>query len=51
MLVGVPGFAPGARWSSTRFVASGLLVGNWKRVMPTLFQAMPQKPPAVSKTR
>jgi hypothetical protein len=34
-----------------RFVASGFLVGNWKRVMPTLFQAMPQKPPAVSKTR
>jgi hypothetical protein len=27
-----------------------LLVGNRKRVMPTLFQAMPQKPPAVSKT-
>ena len=48
--VGVPGFAPGARWSSMRFVASGLLVGNWKRVMPMLFQAMPQKPPAVPKT-
>jgi hypothetical protein len=32
-------------------VASGLLVGNWKRVMPTLFQVMPQKPAAVSKTR
>jgi hypothetical protein len=34
-----------------RFVASGLLVGNWKRVTPTLFQAMPQKPAAVSKMR
>jgi hypothetical protein len=28
----------------------GLPVGSWKRVMPTAFQAMPQKPPAVSKT-
>jgi hypothetical protein len=49
--VGAPGFAPGARRSSIRFIASGLLVGNWKRVMPTLFQAMPQKPAAVSKMR
>jgi hypothetical protein len=48
---GAPGFAPGDRRSNSRFVASGLLVGNWKRVMPTLFQAMPQKPATVSKIR
>jgi hypothetical protein len=29
----------------------GALAGNWKRVMPALFQAMPQKPPAVSKMK
>jgi hypothetical protein len=34
-----------------RLVASGLLVGNWKRVMPTLFQVMLQRRAAVSKTR
>jgi hypothetical protein len=40
---GRAGFYAGARRSNSRFVASGLLVGNWKRVLPTLFQAMPQK--------
>jgi hypothetical protein len=49
--VGAPGSAPGTRRSRIRSVALALLVGNWKRVMPTLFQAMPQKPPAVSNMR
>jgi hypothetical protein len=45
--VGVPGFTPGMRRRRFRPVASALLVGNWKCVIPTSFQAMPQKPPAV----
>ena len=49
--VGTPGSPPGSRRRRFRSVASALLVGNWKRVMPTLFQAMPQKPPTVSKMR
>jgi hypothetical protein len=49
--LGAPGFAPSVRRSSTRSVASALFVGNWKRVMPASFQAIPQKPPAVSKMR
>jgi hypothetical protein len=47
--VGVPGWAPGNRRSSMCSAAPALRVGNRKRVMPTSFQAMPQKAPAVSK--
>jgi hypothetical protein len=39
------------RQLQARSVAVALFVGNWKRVMPALFQAIPQKPPAVSKIR
>jgi len=46
-----PGFAPAARRSTLLSVASALFAGNWKRVMPASFQAIPQKPPAVSKIR
>src|SRR5215831_7204580 len=49
--MGAPGFAPGIWRSRVRSVALALFVGNWKRVMPALFQAIPQKPPAVSKMR
>jgi phage terminase large subunit-like protein len=49
--VGMPGLTPGARRSRARSAASALLAGSWKRVMPTSFQAIPQKPPAVSKMR
>jgi hypothetical protein len=49
--VGALGFAPGTRRSRTPSVALALFVGNWKRVMPAPFQAIPQKPPAVSKMR
>ncbi|HEX3418217.1 MAG TPA: hypothetical protein VHT21_17705 [Stellaceae bacterium] len=37
--VGAPGFYAGRPAEQQSFVASGLLVGNWKRVMPTLFRA------------
>jgi hypothetical protein len=36
--------------SKSRPAASTLFTGSWKRVMPIAFQAMPQKPRAVSKT-
>jgi hypothetical protein len=36
---------------SGRWASSALFVGNWKRVMPTLFQVIPQKVPLVSKIR
>jgi len=49
--VGAPGFALGIWRRKIRSVAVALFVGNWKRVMPALFQAIPQKPPAVSKMR
>jgi hypothetical protein len=46
-----PSDPSGARRSTIRSVASALFVGNWKRVIPALFQAIPQQPPAVSKMR
>jgi hypothetical protein len=49
--VGAPGLAPGARRSNIRWAPSPLFAGNWKRVMPKLFQAMPQKPLPVSKIK
>jgi hypothetical protein len=49
--VGVPGLAPGARRSNIRWAPSALFADNWKRVMPALFQAIPQKPLVVSKIR
>jgi hypothetical protein len=36
---GRAGFYAGRPAEQQSFVASGLLVGNWKRVMPTLFRA------------
>jgi hypothetical protein len=43
--------APGARRSNIRWAPSPLFAGNWKRVMPKLFQAIPQKPLPVSKIK
>ena len=41
----------GAQRRTARSAASALLVGSWRHVTPTPFQAIPQKPLAVSKIR
>jgi len=46
---GSPGSAPERRRRTSRSAASALLAGNWKRVIPESFHAMPQNPAAVSK--
>jgi len=38
----VPGLAPGARRSNILWAPSALFAGNWKCVMPTLFQVIPK---------
>jgi hypothetical protein len=48
---GCAGFGAGCRRSRIRSAASALFVGSRRHVMPTLFQAIPQKPLAVSKIR
>jgi hypothetical protein len=45
------GFGAGYASQQNSFGRFGASCRNWKRVMPTLFQAMPQKPPAVSNMR
>jgi hypothetical protein len=47
--VGALGFAPRIWRRRIRSVAVALFVGNWKRVMPTLFQAIPQSRPRFRK--
>ena len=45
------GFGAGYASQQNSFGRFGASCRNWKRVMPMLFQAMPQKPSAVSKMR